>query len=56
MTIDEENTLFESKQYLMKLDTRKIDLPPVINNKDYIDQLEEVNKKVDDILNEMRNV
>jgi hypothetical protein len=55
LTKEEENSLFESKQFLMKLDTRKIDLPSVVNNKDYVDQLEEVNKKVDDILNEMRN-
>lgn len=54
--MSEENALFESKQFLMKLDTRKIDLPSVVNNKDYIEQLEAVNKKVDDILNEMRNV
>jgi len=56
LTMSEENALFESKQFLMKLDTRKIDLPSVVNNKDYIEQLEAVNKKVDDILNEMRNV
>lgn len=55
LTKEDENSLFESKQFLMKLDTRKIDLPSVVNNKDYVDQLEEVNKKVDDILNEMRN-
>lgn len=52
---EDENILFESKQFLLKLDTRKIDLPSVVNNIDYIDHLEAVNKKVDDILTEMRN-
>jgi len=55
LSFEEESKLFESKQFLMKLDTRKITLPNILNDFDYIKQLENVNQKVDDILNEMRN-
>ncbi len=52
---EEENMLFESKQFLMRLDTRKVDLPPIVNSKDYIDNLKDISGKVDEILKEMKN-
>ncbi|MEM9001056.1 MAG: hypothetical protein AAGB24_12400 [Bacteroidota bacterium] len=55
LTIEEENLLFKSKKFLLKMDTRKRELPEVIHNLDYISELKEANLKADEILNKIRN-
>ncbi|UKN02238.1 hypothetical protein K6119_01735 [Paracrocinitomix mangrovi] len=56
LTIDEENELFKAKNYLMKIDTRRIEFPEILTEQDYFKDVQESNKKVDEILKEMRNV
>ncbi|MCB0464426.1 MAG: hypothetical protein KDC78_01950 [Aequorivita sp.] len=55
LSIDEENELFKAKDYLMKIDTRRIEFPEIMMEQDYFKDLQESNRKVDEILKQMRD-
>ncbi|MDP5202355.1 hypothetical protein [Flavobacterium sp. DG2-3] len=54
LNIDEENQLFIAKKFLMSIDTRIIDIHEVLEQKAYIDELHDANKKVNEILSKYR--
>ncbi|MCB9196787.1 MAG: hypothetical protein H6598_11235 [Flavobacteriales bacterium] len=56
LSIEEEDQLFKAKTYLTKIDTRQIEFPEILTQKDYFSDLQESNKKLDEIMKQMRDV
>lgn len=55
LTVVEENELFKYKKFLLELDRRIIDLPEILNAKDYLNELKEANQQVSEILSRIKN-